>query len=449
MENRKGRITKSANHPIGNNMNNNTYNDVPRKTKIGSEYMVCKMIHNDNTLTFIDMFCGAGGFSLGFQEAGFKCIKAIDNDKSVFETYKQNFGNHISLEEITERTPLNHADVIIGSPPCQGFSSAGMRNSEDKRNSLVRVFAEIVARQKPNAFVFENVEGFLTIDQGKRVTELLDPLIQSGYCIHLRKINAANYGVPQHRKRVIAIGGLGWEPLFVKPSHMAFGAPGASRILKNLPPCPSFRDALSDLPKPKKTPPGKPSGHYTRSMSDLDLQRIQLLDPGQTMKDIPEKLWHKSYRRRAYRRVKDGTPTEKRGGAPSGLKRLYSDKPCKAITSGAASEFVHPIEDRFLTLRECARIQTFPDSFEFHGSFAQCIMQIGNAVPFHLSLLIAQSLKASFLNQNTFKKKGKLLSFLPTNSCGMSPSLKITCDLIKEKFNVNIHQEQEQLELWL
>ena len=114
--------------------------------------------------------------------------------------------------------------VIAGGPPCQGFSSAGMRRTGDKRNTLVACFAQIVTRKRPRAFVFENVEGFLTAEGGKRVLDLLTPLVTAGYRIHLRKVNAANYGVPQHRKRVIAIGGLGWEPSFPEPTHSAHGA---------------------------------------------------------------------------------------------------------------------------------------------------------------------------------------------------------------------------------
>ncbi len=112
--------------------------------------------------------------------------------------------------------------------------------------------------------------------------------------------------------------------------------------------------------------------------------------PGQTMKDLPEHLQHESFRRRAFRRVMDGTPVERRGGAPSGLKRLFADEPSLTITSAATREFVHPTEDRLLTLRECARLQTFPDSFVFAGSAASRIQQIGNAIPPMLARTVAE-----------------------------------------------------------
>ncbi len=400
--------------------------------------------------TFIDLFCGAGGLSLGFQEANFKCVCAIDNNASAILTYQNNFQDHIGQSDITENVPLPVADVIIGGPPCQGFSSAGMRRTDDKRNSLVRVFSELVARQKPSAFVFENVEGFLTSSNGDRVFDLLDPLIESGYHIHLRKINAANYGIPQHRKRVLAIGGLGWDPVFPEPTHMAFGAPGAAKAHRHLPPCPTLAHALDGLPTPAERPPGVPQGHYTRQPSEIDLKRIQLLQPGQTMKDLPDELWHDSYRRRAYRRVMDGTPTERRGGAPFGLRRLYSDQPSKAITSGAISEFIHPTEDRFLTLRECARIQTFPDSFVFIGNVAECTIQIGNAVPPRLAEIVASGLKESLLsNPACTYAQGKLLTFIPTVSSGKSPALRALCERVEARYLAELHYiEKEQLTLW-
>ncbi|MEA3339944.1 MAG: DNA cytosine methyltransferase, partial [Chloroflexota bacterium] len=244
----------------------------------------------NSEFTFIDLFCGAGGLSLGFQRSGFRCACAIDSDRAAVETYKLNFQDHILRDKITEKTRLVSADVIIGGPPCQGFSSAGMRCSDDKRNSLVRVFSELVARNKPKAFVFENVEGFLTADKGERILDLLTPLVQVGYRIHLRKVNAANFGVPQHRKRVIAIGALGWDPTYPEATHMAFGAPGAAKVFRHLPRCPTVEDVLMGLPQPTLDPPGMPQGHYVRRLSELDVKRIELLKPGQSMKDLPEEL---------------------------------------------------------------------------------------------------------------------------------------------------------------
>mgnify|MGYP001566162551 FL=1 len=401
--------------------------------------------------TYADLFCGAGGLSLGFQQAGYSCVVAIDSDESATATYKRNFADHIETEKITEATTIPSVDVIVGGPPCQGFSSAGMRRSDDHRNTLVRVFSELIVRHKPKAFVFENVEGFLTSDNGNRVFDLLEPLVDAGYQIHLRKVNAANFGVPQHRKRVIAIGGLGWAPRFMEPTHSAYGAPGASKAFKQLPPCPTLAEALNGLPTPSLTPPGFPDGHYYRPLSEQDKERVRLLKPGQTMKDLPTELWHESYRRRAFRRVMDGTPTERRGGAPAGLRRLRNDQPSKAITSGATSEFIHPDADRSLTLRECARVQTFPDEFVFVGNVAECILQIGNAVPPCLAEVIALNLKRDLENalSNPSAESGALLSFVPTASNGMSPVLEDLTSRIRQKYpNTRTETELEQIELW-
>src|SRR4029077_9895541 len=134
----------------------------------------------------------------------------------------------------------------------------------DQRNTLVSCFARIIAKKRPLAFVFENVEGFLTSEDGAYVMDLLKPLVEAGYRIQLRKVNSANYGVPQHRKRVIAIGGLGWDPSFPDPTHSAYGAPGARLACTTLPLTPSLADALRGLPPVSLTQPGVPPGHWCR-----------------------------------------------------------------------------------------------------------------------------------------------------------------------------------------
>jgi DNA (cytosine-5)-methyltransferase 1 len=184
-------------------------------------------------LTVLDLFSGAGGLSLGLSRAGFTTILAIDNHKAALQTYGANLGGDVVNLDVSKAIPaLPETTVVVGGPPCQGFSSAGLRQRNDNRNTLVGHFAQIVVALRPFAFVFENVEGFLTAESGGRVIELLEPLVNAGYRVHLRKINAANYGVPQHRKRVIAIGGLGWNPSFPQPTHSAFGAPGAHRAVQ-------------------------------------------------------------------------------------------------------------------------------------------------------------------------------------------------------------------------
>ena len=405
------------------------------------------MAHNHTSA--VDLFCGAGGLSLGLQEAGFEIRLSVDHDEAAVETYTRNLGKHVRRAEIAEDIVIPKADVIAGGPPCQGFSSAGPRRIGDHRNSLVGVFAEIIVKHRPQAFVFENVEGFLTAEGGCRVLELLEPLVEAGYRIHLRKVNAANYGVPQHRKRVLAIGGLGWNPSFPEPTHCAFGAPGASLKGRHLPRARSLEDAFRDLAQPVTDPDACVlADHFYRPLTADDLVRVRALEQGNTMRDLPEELWHDSYKRRAYRRVMDGTPSERRGGPPAGVRRLRLDQPSKAITGGARSEFVHPREDRYLTLRECARIQTFPDTFEFSGTAAERAVQIGNAVPPLLASAIAKTL-FNDVRTNSVREfsEGALLSFVPTVSEGMSPALhQLTC-AVAERFDY-ASEEQDQLALW-
>lgn len=203
-----------------------------------------------SSLTVLDLFCGAGGLSVGFRAAGFDLVWAADNNEAAVQTYRANLGEHVACVPICRGMELPEAAIVVGGPPCQGFSSAGMRQTGDDRNILVACFAHLIARERPLAFFFENVEGFLTAEGGKHVLDLLKPLIATGYHIHLRKINAANYGVPQHRKRIIAIGGLGWAPSFPEPTHSAHGAPGAHLAGVCLPPTPTLRETLAGLPPP-------------------------------------------------------------------------------------------------------------------------------------------------------------------------------------------------------
>jgi DNA (cytosine-5)-methyltransferase 1 len=388
--------------------------------------------------SLIDFFCGVGGMTLGFSRAGFDVAAAFDNWDCAVQTYGWNFGDHVQQTSITEELELPDATVIIGGPPCQGFSSAGARRADDHRNTLVAVFARLIAQRKPRAFVFENVEGFLTGGSGRFIFDLLDPLIEAGYRIHLRKVNAANYGVPQHRKRVLGIGGLGWDPTFPSPTHSAHGAPGALLAGTRLPLTPSLREALAGLLPARIGTNG--DDHNCTALGGMDLDRARRLKPGQRMRDLPEELWHESYKRRAYRRVMDGIPVEKRGGAPAGLRRLRADEPSKAITGAAINEFIHPFEDRPLTIRECARIQTFPDDFVFIGSRRDRAQQIGNAVPPRFAEAIARSLLHDLRTATDRMRPGALLSFTPTLSTGMSPILDAVTRKVERTYGGKIEQ---------
>ena len=406
-------------------------------------------------LSSIDLFAGAGGLTLGLQWAGFETLAAYDNWSPAIATLERNFcGAKVSFDDIRE---LTAADVlaltdgvtpflVAGGPPCQGFTSAGARRASDHRNTLVGEFSRMVAELQPKWFLFENVEGFLSMSGGSFVVDLLDGVLDAGYQVRLRKVNVANYGVPQLRKRVIAVGTSGADPGFPDPSHHAYGAPGAeTACTAGLPNAPTVSDALEQLDEPTYAARNETiQGHVAPRISESDSRRFRLLQQGQTMRDLPTGLQHHSYSRRANRRVADGMPTERRGGAPAGIRRLRADEPSKAITSAAPREFLHPLEDRCLTLRECARLQGFPDSFEFVGNRSDQATLIGNAIPPSFGVVLGEwiAARSSSLSIDT-DNSSRLLEFHVGNGTGMSPALRDVVQRISARYQIG------QVPLWI
>lgn len=182
---------------------------------------------------------------------------------------------------------------------------------------------------------------------------------------------------------------------------------------------------------------GKPVLHHkVKQVNAVTRERIRLLVEGATMKALPEHLQHPSFTKRAFRRVMDGTPTEKRGGAPSGLKRLVRSSPSLTITSAAPNEFIHPIEDQLLTLRECARIQSFPDWYEFYGTWSSIATQIGNAIPPLLMCELATHIKKLAHWHSTPSTTGRWLGIDATRSTGLSPTLTRMLSELEKRTNV-------------
>ncbi|MEM3485447.1 MAG: DNA cytosine methyltransferase [Candidatus Methanomethyliaceae archaeon] len=325
--------------------------------------------------TAIDLFCGAGGLSLGFQTAGFKILCAVDNWDKAIQTYALNFQhpawradisalstadikNYLRVEDIS-------VDVVIGGPPCQGFSIQRIGEDHDKRNPLVLEFGRIVTELRPKLFLMENVPGILGRRGMNVVRRFEEQMTVGGYCMRVADVNAAAYGVPQMRRRIFF---YGWESGRV-PFH--FPAPVRSTE--------EFRtvwDAIGDLPSPpadNSPHPDDPLHRCTR-LSPMNQQRIRLIPPGGGMEDLPVEL-----------RV----PCHKNGANLIGHRYVYGrlalDKPASTITarfdSFTRGRFGHPVEHRNITLREGARLQSFPDSFIFLGSQEEIAAMIGNAVP--------------------------------------------------------------------
>lgn len=420
------------------------------------------LIARSKSDSVLSLFSGAGGFSHGFANAGLPPICGAEINVDACATYEENIGSSCHKVDLSVVGPNFFRNVlgakepfaVIGGPPCQGFSTAGARNVQDPRNRLIFNYLRIVAEVRPRWFVFENVEGLLTSALGADVFALVREFLWLGYSVRVHKINLAAYGVPQTRKRVLIIGNrLGMD--FNLPPEIYSYDSGKSKKRGSLPFAPTLDQALGGLgiaarsrsaiapystvdainSFDKLMRAGNSSGgvrehFYLTDTKDEELH--SLLKPGQTMKDLPEEYWHDSFKRRAFRRVMDGTPSEKRGGAPSGIKRLHGDLQSLTITGAATREFIHPHENRPLTIRECARIQTFPDHYRFHGNAASITQQIGNAVPPLAATEIARHLQkldgalGSDVQAPLHRMEPRLLGFVLTEATGMSGALQKT-----------------------
>jgi DNA (cytosine-5)-methyltransferase 1 len=420
------------------------------------------------TPTAISLFCGAGGCSLGFEQAGYSILYATDKDKAAVATYHKNFHEtqcvqanieHIDFMKIMNTVGIKEGelDILIGGPPCQGFSTAGAHFWDDPRNELLKNYFKALKMIKPKWFLMENVEGLLTSNKGSYVSEAVKAFVDLGYQIRLEKIYSQEYGVPQRRKRVLIIGNkLGIDFKMPEPTLKVSGQifrnsdVTLAHAINGLPPATNnqnqkldyTKEAIDEFEKLLRENSIGVEDHYYPKVNGIQLDRMSALLPGDSMKDLPEHLQHESFKKRANRRVADGMPTEKRGGAPSGLKRLKSDEPCLTITGTATREFIHPTENRPLTLRECARIQTFPDSFSFSGNASEKIQQIGNAIPPMLARILAEHIKDDYGFELVKKSDGKLLGYVLTKARAMSPALKRTDALL---FNILNGGRQRQL----
>lgn len=415
------------------------------------------MLNTDNLV--ISLFSGAGGCSLGFSTAGLKPEIAADIDKDACATYSENLGvacdpldlsTDASVAQILDRVGECRPFILVGGPPCQGFSTAGPRNAGDPRNRLIFNYLELVSRLQPKWFLFENVEGLLTSNRGRDVVRLAAEFRRLGYSFRLEKINFAGYGLAQTRKRVIIVGNRMGHYFSLPAPRFSFDS-GKAKSLRFGPRAPTVIDAIGDLPEPLssdglvgydqqsvpsvyaaglRSKTGEVSHHTAVRRSDISELARHLL-PGQTMKDLPEDMQHESYHRRANRRVRDGMPTEKRGGAPAGFKRLDGKLNSLTITGAASREFIHPVADRTLSLRECARLQSFPDDFRFYGKNASVARQIGNAIPPLGACVLAEAIlkedgRAGSDRSGCAGRAVGLIGFHLTDASGMSPALAET-----------------------
>lgn len=319
----------------------------------------------------IDLFSGAGGLHIGFEEAGFEIKLCIDNDSLVERTHKRNFPNipminrdicSVPSREIKSYLDNGTVDVIIGGPPCQGFSTIGKRVSSDPekrakhdpRNELVLTYARIIREIRPKFIVMENVKGILTLQNGAYLQNVLTQLHEAGYVAEYKLINMADYGVPEIRERVIIIGNrVGLPVEFPAPDH-------SDNPEDDLPMWNNCWDVIKDLEHLGDIPE---FNHVALKHTEKNIARYKLIPEGGRLpeNDLPPELYRKNF--------------------GNTYKRLNRERPALTMVPGNDAFPIHPTLHRSLTVREAARIQTFPDNIIFEGNRRQQGHQVGNAVP--------------------------------------------------------------------
>lgn len=364
----------------------------------------------------LDLFCGSGGLSFGFEQSQqFTTTSGIDLLPDRIQTFVANHEHAqgiagdiraYSLRELERLTgPI---DVVVGGPPCQGFSSIRpfrTLTEGDPRNSLAEHYVLVIAHLQPEWFVFENVLGILTHEGGARLTALLDGFRSAGYAVDWRVVNAALFGIPQYRERIVIVGNrVGVKFRWPSPTHrveyksMAGNRPEVLRteplFSTHLPPAIPLLDAIGDLPP---VGPGEAATDYAGSPQT---KYQHLMREGSRRLTLHKATRH-SHRmleiiRHAGANISALPPGMVRSGFSSCYSRLDADRPSTTLTVNfvhpASNRCIHPYQDRALTPREGARLQSFPDRFVFHGTAAQIVKQVGNAVPPILGKVLAQSI---------------------------------------------------------
>ena len=338
----------------------------------------------------LDLFCGAGGLSCGFERAGYNILVGIDNDAKALDTFRINHkGSQTICGYITEVTyekdiqPLLNGksiDVIIGGPPCQGFSLSGPRNFDDPRNKLYLSYIRLVEEIRPRAFVIENVPGLVGLFKGEVKDNIIKRLSELGYQVEYRIMCASDYGVPQNRKRVVFVGTKNGEKVFSYPEKTD-EVVTCEMALADLP---ALTDTLGEEIQDYATPPTnayqeimrkgseKVHNHVAATHSDRVQHIISLVPDGGNYKDLPEEFKESRNFHVAW-------------------TRFASNKPAPTIDTGHRHHF-HYKYNRVPTVRECARLQSFPDDFKFLGNKTQQFRQVGNAVPPLMAQRIAEKM---------------------------------------------------------
>ena len=359
----------------------------------------------NKTLTMIDLFCGTGGFAEGFlkSKSSYKLLYAIDADRVASETTRANHTKtrvdhgdirKVDIKGIQKDLGVSEVDLIIGGPPCQGFSSLRPNRSSkiaDERNNLFSYYVKFVKSFHPKVFILENVVGLATHDKGNTLEIMIDAFTNLGYSVDWRILNAASFGVPQKRERLIMIGSRTNGPIsFPKPMYhfngKAIGYKDKSRVLlannsKQL--ALTVNDAIGDLPILDR---GELIGSYDQApLNNYQKERRAK----STLLTLHKAANHSDKMMEVIRHSGDNITCIPSHLITSGFSSCYSrlngDEPSTTITvkfqSPASSKCIHPEQHRTITPREAARIQSFNDDYIFKGSLTQIASQLGNAVP--------------------------------------------------------------------
>lgn len=340
-----------------------------------------------NDFSVLELFAGAGGLAIGMEEAGLKCKALNEIDKWACQTLRKNRPNWNVLEgdirEMDFSEFKDNVDVVTGGFPCQAFSYAGKKlGLEDARGTLFYEFARVVKETNPKICIGENVRGLLSHDNGKTLEGMISILDEIGYNVVMptRVLKAINYNVPQKRERLILVG-------IRKDIDVEYEYPKPYSEIYNL------QDALKKGKLFDSNVPKSEGSKYPQHKKDV----LDLVPPKGYWRDLPIDI-QKEYMQKSFYL----------GGGKTGMaRRIGWDEPCLTLTCSPAqkqTERCHPDETRPFTVREYARIQTFPDNWKFEGSISQQYKQIGNAVPVNLAKEIGYSI-IKFLNKVELSKK--------------------------------------------
>lgn len=382
-------------------------------------------------LKLIDLFSGAGGMSEGFEQAGFTALAANDFDFHSAATYRFNNPGvnfvECSIQDISAKQFMGAAgiekgelDVIIGGPPCQAFSVYNhQRGMHDERSGLFREYIRVVEGIKPKFVVLENVTGITSVANGTAVKEIYTSLGKLGYHVEHRILKAEEFGVPQERRRIFFIGSLDrksilWpEPEFQQPSE--------TMQLWSLPPFVNVWDAIGDLPeleilqgeedaeylgvpisefqKAMRKGTCKLFNHVAPYLAPINIERIKHIPQGGSWRDIPTSL------------LPAGMKLAKRSDHTKRYGRLKTDGLASTILTKCDlhwGAFIHPKQERCLTVREAARLQSFPDKIRFTGPRSEQFRQVGNAVPPLLAKAVAKCIRKMLSSKSITKSARKL-----------------------------------------